>query len=80
MRITTRDNNAEFKELGEEIDQNTYWFAQKDGRLLRVQRRLSFGSTAPAIDDLQVIKQDFAPQFSAQTWKFVPPAYAATAK
>ena len=75
VRVTTLDNDL-VPGKGAYLVQKTYWFAQKDGRLLRIQGHTKLGSGPASTSDLQVTKQDLAPQFSEQSWKFVPPTYA----
>ena len=77
VRVTTLDDDL-VPDKGSYLVQKTYWFSQKDGRLLRIQGRAQLGSGAASTSDLEVTKQDLAPQLSAQTWKFVPPTYATT--
>ena len=79
VRVTTLDNDL-MPEKGAYLVQKTYWFAQKDGRLLRIQEHTKLGSSPASTSDLQVTMQDLAPQFSDQSWKFVPPKYAASTK
>lgn len=54
-------------------EQDTYWFARDNGRLMRLQeRRLERGREAHAAD-FQITEQKFNPQFAPNTFKFTPP-------
>lgn len=53
--------------------QKTYWFARSDGRLMRVQQRILFGSKEKSTGDWQIIAQTFNPKFAPNTFKFTPP-------
>ena len=71
VRLTTlgvRQSGAK----GLRTEQLTYWFAQSDGRLMRVQERVTDGSSVTTSDS-QFTSQDFNPTFAPGTFEFVPP-------
>ena len=80
VRITTRFKDKYVTYSGLTIKQETFWFSQKDGRLMRFQTHSQVGNRKPQTSDVQIVRQEINPTFDAQTWKFAPPANAATAK
>lgn len=80
VRITTRFKDKYVTYPGLTTKQETYWFSQKDGRLMRFQTQSQVGNRKPQTSDIQIVRQEINPVFDAQTWKFLPPTKAATSK
>ena len=64
----------------ERIEQKTYWFARSDGRLMRLQDKITHGGKPKSHGDWQMTAQTFNPTFAPDTFKFVPPKGAVLAK
>ena len=61
-------------------EQNTFWFARFDGRLMRLQNRFLVANENSPASDSQVIEQTFNPKFTPATFKFTPPKGAVLTK
>ena len=80
VRVTTRFDDDGTTVPGLTTKQETYWFARKDGRLMRVQVHSVEGNQQPRTSDSQIIEQTFDPKFAPDTFKFVPPKGAVLRK
>ena len=62
------------------VEQQTYWFARSNGRLMRLQEHSVDNGLDLGTTDYQITKQTFNPTFAPDTFKFVPPKGAVLAK
>ena len=61
-------------------NQQTFWFARTDGRVMRFQERSGTANEAMSATDSQIIAQTFDPKFAPNTFKFTPPKGAVLSK
>ena len=54
-------------------EQNTFWFARSDARLMRLQSRFLVANKDNSYSDSQIIEQTLNPKFAPDTFKFTPP-------
>lgn len=73
VQITKRYDDKYTLAKGETVKTEKYWFAQADGRLVRVQTDSVEGKEKPYAADMKVTAQDLKPVFPESMFTFTPP-------
>lgn len=80
VRVIKRYDDRGTVARGDTAKRLIYWFAQKDGRLLRVQTYAKEGTQKPYSADMNVTSQEFKPVFGNETFVFTAPKDAVLSK